>query len=254
LVLNSEIKNRPEISFVLPAYNEEDNISLVIKKVDDAAKRLELKYELIVVDDGSNDSTRIKVNEFAKDNEHVKVVGYSNNVGKGFALKTGFSHAAGNMVIFMDSDMDIEPEQIHSYVETLKYKDIVIGSKWHPQSIVDAPLIRKILSHGFNILVKLLLGLELSDTQAGLKAIRRSAFMRVFPLLSVKRYAFDVELLVVANLLGLRFAELPIRICQRSLFGSRGIWEMFIELLGITYRLRVIRWYQRAIRAKILFK
>lgn len=239
---------RPEISMVMPAYNEEDNIGLIVERVDNIVRQMGLTYELIIVDDGSIDKTRTRAKNYAKNNGHVKVVGYENNVGKGYALKTGFSHAAGDMVIFMDSDSDIDPKQVGRYVEALKDADIVVASKRHPQSEVDTPLIRRILSQGFNVLVKLLVGLKLSDTQTGLKAIRRSALVRVFRKLTVKRYAFDVELLALANLYNLKVVELPINIRVRNLFSFRECWRMFLDLLGITYKLRVLRWYQRAIK------
>jgi len=243
-----EMSDRPELSLIMPAYNEEDNICLVIERVDDVVRQMGLMYELIVVDDGSIDKTRAKVEDYARDNGHVKVVGYENNLGKGGALKAGFSHAFGDLVIFMDSDSDIEPKQVGCYVEALKDADVVVASKRHPQSRVDAPLIRRFLSYGFNVLVKLLVGLRLSDTQTGLKAVRRSALARVFPKLTVKRYAFDVELLVLTNLFGLKIVELPIDVRLRSLFSVREVWRMFLDLLGITYRLRVLRWYQRAMK------
>lgn len=239
---------KPQLSLIMPTYNEEDNIELIIEKVDNVVKRMGLKYELIVVDDGSIDNTRIKVGNYVRNNGHVKVVGYQNNVGKGFALKTGFLHATGDMVVLLDSDSDIDPAQVVHYVEALKDGDIVVASKWHPQSSVDAPLIRKILSHGFNVLVKLLTGLKSSDTQTGLKAFRRSAFLGAFPRLTVKRFAFDVELLVLANLLGLKVVELPIKIRLRSLFSLNEVWRMLLDLMGITYRLRVLKWYQRAMK------
>ncbi|MDH5782857.1 MAG: glycosyltransferase [Candidatus Bathyarchaeota archaeon] len=248
LVESAREKEKPELSLIMPAYNEGDNIKSVIEKVDDIIRQTGLRYELIVVDDGSIDDTEINVGSYARKNDHVRVVGYKNNVGKGFALRTGFSHAVGDVAVFMDSDADIDPKQVVHYVEALKNADIVVASKWHPQSSVDSPLIRRILSHGFNVLVKLLTGLRLSDTQTGLKAIRRSAFVSVFPRLSVKRFAFDVELLALANLLGLKVVELPINIRLRSLFSFREVWRMFLELLGITYRLRVLRWYQRAMK------
>ena len=97
------------------------------------------------------------------------------------------------------------------------------------------------------MLVKLLVGLRLSDTQTGLKAIRRKAFVNVFPRLTVKRYACDVEMLALANLLGLRIVELPINIRIRRLFSLQEVWRMFLDVLGITYRLRVVRWYQRVL-------
>lgn len=236
-----------QLSLVMPAYNEGRTIEEIIYRADSVVSELGLKYELIIVDDGSIDNTRMKVNNYARNNGHVKVVGYNNNVGKGFALKTGFSQAIGEMVVFMDSDADINPKQIAQYVEALKDADIVIASKWHPQSKVDTPLLRRVLSHGFNVLVKLLIGLRLSDTQTGLKAIRRSAFKSVFPRLTVKRYAFDVEMLVLAKLLGLKVMELPINVRLRSLFSFGKVWRMFLDLLGITYRLRVLRWYQRSL-------
>ena len=237
----------PQISLIMPAYNEGRTIEEAIYRVDNVVREMGLKYELIIVDDGSNDNTRMKVNNYARNNGHVKVVGYNNNVGKGFALKTGFSHAIGEMVVFMDSDADINPKQIAHYVEALKGADVVVASKWHPQSKVDTPLLRRVLSHGFNVLVKLLVGLRLSDTQTGLKAIRRSVFLGVFPSLTVKRYAFDVEMLALANLLGLKVVELPINIRIRNLLCLQEVWRMFLDLLGITYRLRVLRWYQRVL-------
>jgi len=151
------------------------------------------------------------------------------------------------MVVFMDSDADINPKQVGHYVEALKGADVVVASKWHPQSKVDTPLFRRVLSHGFNALVKLLVGLKLSDTQTGLKAIRRSAFVSVFPRLTVKRYAFDVEMLALANLLRLKVVELPINIRIHNFLCLQEVWMMFLDLLGITYRLRVLRWYQRAL-------
>jgi len=245
------MNDRPELSLIMPAYNEEDNIGLVIKRVDDVVSQMGLRYELIVVDDGSIDNTRTTVEDYARNNGHVKVVGYKNNVGKGYALKTGFSHATGDLVLFMDSDLDIDPKQVGSYVKALKDADVIVASKRHPQSKVDTPLIRRILSYGFNVSVKLLVGLGLSDTQTGLKAVRRSALVGVFPKLTVKRYAFDVELLVLANLLGLKIVELPISVRLHNLFGVREVWRMFFDLLGITYRLRVLRWYQRSHRVKL---
>ncbi len=242
--------DRPELSLVMPAYNEEKNIRLVIERTDDIARQMGLGYELIVVDDGSIDNTKIEVEGCARQNGHLKIASYSNNVGKGFALRTGFSHAVGDLIIFMDSDTDIDPKQVAYYIGALKDADVVVASKWHPQSKVYTPFIRRILSHGFNVLVKLLVGLRLSDTQTGLKAVRREALVGVFPRLTVKRYAFDVELLALANLLSLKVVELPINIRLRSLFSLREVWRMFLDLLGITYRLRVTQWYQRALKQK----
>lgn len=117
-------------------------------------------------------------------------------------------------------------------------------------NLVDVPLSRRILSEAFNGLVRLLTGVPVRDTQSGLKAMKKSAFVDIFPRLAVKRYAFDVELLAVANLYGLRVVEMPVNIKLEAKFKPRAMWYMFMDLLGIAYRLRVIHWYQRQIPVK----
>jgi len=237
--------SRVELSFVMPAYNEVASIESALYTLDRVAKDTGLNYEIVVVDDGSMDSTRLKAINYANKNGHVRVIGYNRNVGKGYAVKTGFMKATGDAVVFVDSDREIDLERISRYVEALQHGDIVIASKWHPESVVEIPLIRRVLSYGFNVLVRLMTGVKLRDTQTGLKAVKKSVFKDIFPTLAVKRYAFDVELLAVANLYGLKVVEMPINIKMRSLFNLRDVWRMFLDLLGITYRLRVIRWYQR---------
>jgi hypothetical protein len=155
--------------------------------------------------------------------------------------------SCGEAVVFVDSDLEIDVKLVGRYVEALRHSDIVVASKGHPESVVDIPLTRRILGSSFNVLVRLLTGVTLRDTQTGLKAIRRSALKEIVPRLAVKRYAFDVELLTVANLLGLRVAEMPVTVRMKGLFKLRDVWWMFVDLLGITYRLRVLRWYQRAL-------
>jgi glycosyltransferase involved in cell wall biosynthesis len=237
-----------ELSLVVPAYNEGDSIEKVLDMLDRAVKDSRLRYEIVVVDDGSIDLTASRAVDYASRNGgHVKVVTYRRNVGKGYAVRTGFLRSCGDAVVFVDSDLEIDVNQIGHYVEALRNSDIVVASKGHPKSIVDVPLTRRILGSGFNVLVRLLTGVALKDTQTGLKAIRRSALKEIVPRLAVKRYAFDVELLTVANLLGLSVAEMPVTVRMKGLFRFRDVWWMFVDLLGITYRLRVLRWYQRAL-------
>jgi len=234
-----------DLSFVIPAYNEEDSIEGALIALDAAVETKELHYEIVVVDDGSRDQTFSKANMYANKNSHVKVIRCIKNMGKGYAIKEGFMQAKGDAVVFADSDLEIDLTAVSRYVEALRHGDIVIASKWHPESVVKIPLVRRILGCGFNLLVRVLTGVKLKDTQAGLKAIRRKVFEDVFPRLAVKRYAFDVELLAVANLYGLKVVEMPVNLQMGALFSLREVGRMFLDLLGIAYRLRVIRWYQR---------
>jgi dolichol-phosphate mannosyltransferase len=233
------------LSFVIPAYNEEDFIEDTLVALETVIKGKELPYEIVVVDDGSLDGTLAKVIRYAKNNGHVKIVSYAKNTGKGFAVKTGFMHSRGDIVIFADGDMEIDLVTISKYLEALEHGDIVIASKRHLDSRVEVPLTRKILSLSFNSLAKLLTGVPLNDTQSGLKAMKKKAFIDIFPRLSVKRFAFDVELLAVAHLYGLKVVEMPVCIKLDASFKLKQIWLMFIDLLGIAYRLRITHWYQR---------
>lgn len=240
-----------ELSLVMPAYNEAEKIQKVVERVDHAISKTGFRYEVIVVDDGSADDTHRKIMTYAKKNGHIKVISYTKNMGKGYAIKKGFAHAKGDIIVFMDSDSDIHPEQISRYVEVLNnnkgleyVEDIVIASKRLPQSKVEMPLIRRIFSYAFNMLAKFLTGIRVSDTQTGLKVVRRKAFKKVFSRLSVNRFAFDVELLVVAKLYGLRFVELPVSLnVKYGLFSLREVWRMFIDLLEIACRLKILRSY-----------
>jgi glycosyltransferase involved in cell wall biosynthesis len=199
----------------------------------------------VVVDDGSRDSTLAIARKYAGRNGHVKVLSYRENIGKGYAVKKGFLQTSGNVVIFADGDMEIDLTTISEYLEALKHGDIVIASKRHRDSRVEVPVSRRFFSEVFNNMVRFLTGVPLKDTQSGLKAMKKSAFIDVFPRLAVKRYAFDVELLAVANLYGLKVVEMPVNVRLDAKFKPREMMHMFVDLLGIAYRLRIIHWYQR---------
>jgi glycosyltransferase involved in cell wall biosynthesis len=243
------IMSQVELSFVIPAYNEEDSIATALGTLDGVVKDKRLPYEIVVVDDGSQDKTLSRAIKYASRNGHVKVISYTQNEGKGYAVRAGFMQTKGDVVVFADSDMDIDLGTVSKYVAALEHGDIVIASKWHPDSVVSMPLTRRILSHGFNVLVRILTGAKLKDTQVGLKVMKRSAFASIFPRLCVKRYAFDVELLAVASLYGLRIVQMPAQLRISNSFRLKDVFKMFQDLLGIAYRLRVLHWYQRPIRA-----
>jgi glycosyltransferase involved in cell wall biosynthesis len=233
------LKNDLDVSLVIPAYNEETAIDKIVARVDQVLRETALRYEIIVVNDGSWDTTWKRALNLSMTNNNVRVIGYDVNQGKGYAIIKGFLYSRGDAVIFID------PSQISSYFQALKYGDLVIASKRHPQSVVKVPLLRRFLSYGFHILVQLLTGLRIRDTQTGLKAVRRKALEPVFSVLTVRRFAFDVELLTIANLYGLKIIELPVKIrLTNLLFSPFQMWKMFVDLLGISYRLRVRKWYQ----------
>jgi len=234
-----------KISIVMPAYNVGDDIVETISEVKGVMEKITDSYEIIVVNDGSTDDTA-QLLENIRDS-HVRIVNHTVNMGKGMAIKTGIRYANGDYTILLDADRDINVKNMTQYIEALRVYDVVIGSKRHPKSTYQAPLLRKVLSLGFNALVKLLLGIRVSDTQTGFKAFRTRHLKTIMKAVVVKKYSWDVEVLALANLLKLRVAEAPVHIKQERLFKMRDALRMLLELLGIVYRLRVLRWYQRNI-------
>tara|TARA_B100002003_G_C13983207_1_gene475378 strand:- start:137 stop:901 length:765 start_codon:yes stop_codon:yes gene_type:complete len=231
------------ISVVMPAYNLESKIKNTIINTNESLKNINCDYEIIVVDDGSKDATR-KIAESVK-NSNVRVLSYDVNQGKGFALTMGAINAVSDYVIFIDGDGDINNKTLNRFISALKHADIVIGSKQHPKSIVDVPVLRKFLSLGFNVLVRLVTGINLWDTQVGFKAFRRDALVDIMKLVTVRKYAFDVEVLTIASILNKKMVVVPVEIHGDALFGIRNIVRMFVDIMGITYRLRINKWYQK---------
>ena len=236
-----------DTSIVLCAYNEEDMIDKTIARVDQTMMNTDITYEIIVVDDGSLDNTRLKAIRYKKHKpkSNLKVVSYGKNLGKGNAIKTGLQYASGRNIVLLDSDLDIDPNQIPAYIEALKSNDIAIASKWHPKSHVSMSSRRKLLSIGFNNGSRLLTGIKLKDTQTGLKAFKRIVFDKVSMNLTVNRYAFDLELMATCNHSGFKIIELPVRvrIDHLSSVNLREILRMSFDVIKVAYRLVFLKKY-----------
>ena len=240
-----------KISLIMPCHNEGKeiyrNLHETLKTMEEL-KRFNLDYEIILVDDGSTDNT-LKEAKLVK-SKKIKVVSYKPNKGKGYALKYGFQYAKGDLVTFVDSDLEIHPKQLLRFVSYIyeQNADIVIGSKSHPDSKVSYPLKRKILSGLYHLFVNLLFRLKVGDTQSGMKLMTYEFAKKVLPKVVVKKYAFDLELLVVARKLGFKIKEAPIEVrfnFNKKGIGFKSVWPIFQDTLGIAYRRYILRYYDR---------
>jgi glycosyltransferase involved in cell wall biosynthesis len=234
-----------ELSVIMPAYNESAAIFKSIKETERVLSDARIDYELIVVDDGSRDDTFVQASSAGSN--RVKVVRKENG-GKGSAIKFGFSFSRGKMITFIDADLDLHPKHIPVYISLMKRHgvDIVIGSKRHPLSKLNYPIKRKILSYCYYILVKTLFGLKVKDTQAGLKLFKREVLETVLPRVLCKKYAFDLELLAVANAKGFTMMEAPVELnWQRmeSRIRLKDILMIAIDTAAIFYRQRILHYY-----------
>jgi len=238
------------VSVVIPAFNEAEGIRRCVTETWETMEALGCDYEVLLVDDGSLDGTLESARAAAAGLPQVRLIGYEENLGKGHALIRGAQEARGELVMFMDADLEVHPRQLSVLYSALRgaRADVVIGSKLHKQSRVDYPLKRRVLSWGYYALVRSLFRLPVHDTQTGLKLYRREVLRRVGGRMLVKRYAADLEALVNAHRLGYKIVEAPVIVTRERDFPRVGAADsagVFRDTLAIFYRTYLRRYYDR---------
>lgn len=253
-------KNIRLLSLIVPVYRQERSIRRQLQNILAELELLATPYEIIVVIDGMEDKSFAEAKKVHSDKLHV--VGYKTNHGKGYAVRFGIGKSHGDVIGFLDAGGDLSELGLSMMLEHYKWynADIIIGSKRHPVSKVQYPFERKILSWGYQQLVKLLFGLNVRDTQVGMKLYRRKVLEDVLPRLVVKQFAFDIEILAVAYHLGYtRIFESPIELdfTGASSITSLSIWKIIRNMLwdtfAVFYRLKIIRYYDDVNKRKWRF-
>ena len=226
-----------QLSVILPCYNVPnllDNLLEVIEVVQNITN----DYEIILVDDGSDTFPYITQNDY------VKVITFEKNKGKGVALIAGFKEARGEIICFIDADLQIPAKLLKSYYKIMngsRNPDILIGSKRHYNSQVNYPFIRRLMSFGIQTVNRLLFGFVILDTQSGLKFFKRNVIKDILPYLHTNGFAIDLEILSLAQKRGYKILECPIQIRQsfNSTIKIIDIIKMFYNVLGIWYRKKI---------------
>lgn len=236
---------------MMPAYNEEGRIAASIEETVKTFNAFGCRWELVVMDDGSTDGT-FSVMEGLSRKYPDKLIVKKNavNQGKGRAVKKALDYISGQYVVFLDSDLDLHPLQIQTLFDIMRLDkaDIVIGSKLHPNSVVEYPLKRRVISFAYYLLVRMLFNLPCHDTQTGLKLFKREVVDKVFPRILVKQFAFDLEVLVNAHHLGYRIAEAPIVLKPQRRYGRIGLGAVFTtfwDTVAVFYRMYILKYYDR---------
>jgi glycosyltransferase involved in cell wall biosynthesis len=240
----------PAVSVIMPAYNEGRCIFENIRTTRAVLADTGIEAEIVAVDDGSTDDTRAEIERAARELPGVVAARNPYNMGKGMALRTGFDRSSGEIVVFLDADLDLHPSQIRRLLEVLGEGpyDIVTTSKHHPDSKLDYPFRRTVASWCYYLFIKALFALPVRDTQTGLKVFRRKVLEDVFHRLLVKKFAYDVELLAASVRFGYRVKEYPVVLdFKRELKWGRirftDVLSLFVDTLAIFYRLRILRYY-----------
>lgn len=239
-----------KISVIIPAFNEADVIAESLNETIRVFDEFGCQYELIVIDDGSDDQTYSNALKVAGQHANVFVKQIKHNRGKGRALKVGFRLASGDYVVFLDADMELHPAQVQTLFDIMRLDDadVVIGSKRHPNSRLNYPADRKLISSVYFFLIKLFFGLPIKDTQTGLKLFKSEVLKKVFPRILVKAYGYDLEILVNVHRLGYRIAEAPIVLESKQRYGRIGpkaIWTTWRDTMAIWYRTYILKYYDR---------
>mgnify|MGYP001397042338 CR=1 FL=1 len=235
-------------SIVVPAFNEEKILEFNINKLH---KFLQSNYkndfEIIIGDDGSKDSTQEIIKKLEKRYPNISNIKNNKNLGRGSVLTKGFTKAKGKLICYIDADLAINMELILDlFNELQKGYDLAIGSKHLQNSNVKYNPIRKILSNSYSSITKLILSTPFQDYQCGMKAIKKTSFIKLYPFIKEIGWAWDTELIVLAYKHKMKIKELPaivknIKERKSKVIIIKDIYKMFSSLLRIRKRVNKIK-------------
>ncbi|HEV3117149.1 MAG TPA: glycosyltransferase [Gemmataceae bacterium] len=225
------------ISLVIPAYNEEAGIRQAIEEADDALAALASDYEVLVVDDGSQDTTAAIVAQTAQQRPHVKLLRHQQNKGYGAALRTGFEAARCDRVAFTDADCQFHLADLASLLALTRDHEIAAGYRMDRQD----PWLRKFYSWGYNRLIRGLLGTRVRDCDCALKVFRKEAVLNLLP--QTPGFFVNTEMLTQARQLGYRVAEAGVRHRPRL----RGVSKVSLRDIPRTLQALLPFWWSRVL-------
>ena len=239
--------NNIHLSVIIPAYNESKRLPDTLREIDKYLRRQNYRYEIIVVNDGSTDDTADKVKGMIPSIANLKLIDNKQNHGKGYSVKKAMLVATGDYRIFDDADNSTSIDQIEKiWPQFKKGYDVVIGSRIIKGAVIPVrqSLARRFAARIFYSLSHVICGLwHIYDTQCGFKAFSAEAARNIFSKAIVDRFAFDVEVLVIAKHLGYRIKEIPVTWIEKSggKVRLKSVFNMFKDLIRI--RVNLIKGY-----------
>lgn len=205
------------LSIVIPAFNEAERLPATLTALRNISEAGQLSFvlsEVLVVDDGSRDGTRLVVQDFAKGWAPLRLLGLSENRGKGAAVKKGLVEACGDWILVADADMATPWEEINKLSSYCGSAELIMGSRALRESQIEVRQhwVRQTMGKTFNRIMRFFTGLPYLDTQCGFKLICNNEVFRqkVLPQLQVERFAWDVELILLMEKFRQRILEIPI--------------------------------------------
>jgi dolichyl-phosphate beta-glucosyltransferase len=203
----------PAYSIVIPAYNESKRIPATLEAVIACIRSNGWFAEVVVVNDGSRDSTAQVVRDFAARAPEIRLIENPGNRGKGYSVRNGILHAFGEIVMFTDADLSAPMEEAQGLFDAIAQgADIAIGSRWleRQRQTIRQPFYRRFFGRCFNLVTRMVMNVPFADTQCGFKAFTRPAAQTVFQLQTIERWGFDPEILFIALKRGYKIKEVPV--------------------------------------------
>lgn len=224
----------------MPVYRLPDSVEGNVARVVAALADVE-GLEVVVVDDGSGDGTLEAAVRAASTHPNVVAVGLPTNSGKGHAIRAGVEASTGEVVVLLDGDLDLPPEQLPAILERFEREgvDALVGAKHQSMKRGGYPAWRRFLSRAFSWITRIAFRLPVAETQTGLKVFRREPLDRLLPHLKVTRYAYDIELLVMTHRGGYRVGQVPVimeRSDSQSAVRLRTLWEVARDTAAVWFR------------------
>jgi dolichyl-phosphate beta-glucosyltransferase len=231
----------PELSIIIPAYNEE---ALIFSTLDCLQSYLSARpesYEILVVDDGSQDRTAETVQQLQKNNDHLRLLINPQNTGKGFSIQRGVQESRGQIIIFTDADLPYELDAIEGFLKALRDGcDLAIGSRVLPGSEVrGVPMLRYVAGQVFSWMVQAVLFQGLPDTQCGFKSFRADAAKEIFRRVTIGGFGFDVEMLFIARKQKYAIQPVPVHMIEHR---QRSRVRLLKDSFKMFANLFMVRW------------
>lgn len=227
------------LSVVVPAYNEQERLAPTLARLHEYYEAQPYDYDVLIVSDGSQDGTNDIAREFASWHPKFKLIDYTPNRGKGYAVRTGMLAAEGDMILFCDADMATPQEETEKLLKHMREgADIAIGSRPLKESQLEKhqPMLREMLGRASNKLIQALAIRGIHDTQCGFKIFTNKAAKDIFIRCQLDGFSFDFEALMIGHDLGYRIDEVPIRWFHQE--GSKVVFwrdypRAFKDLIGL---------------------
>jgi dolichyl-phosphate beta-glucosyltransferase len=200
-------------SIIIPAYNEASRLGKTLDRVLAYVSSQQWDAEVVVVNDGSRDRTPDLVREYAQAYPCLRLVENPGNHGKGYSVRNGMLNARGQILLFSDADLSSPIEEAPKLFSALQSgADIAIGSRWLQPDMQTQrqSLARQFYGRTYNLILRVMLGLNFKDTQCGFKAFTQEAAQKIFPPQKIERWGFDPELLFLARKARLKVIEVPV--------------------------------------------